>query len=150
MGLAARLACLPVFGSTYLTDLFVPFLDAAVLHPGSNPWSLSPPNFFPYGSVLFAILFTPRYLAHLLLGSAALGAGPLGLALVKAPLLLIDVGLLAILARFAPRRSRELLVFYWLNPIPFFITYLHGQLDLAGMAFLVLSLWLLIRRSRKQ
>jgi uridine kinase len=146
VGLAARFACLPVFGSSYLTDLFVPFLDAAVLHPGANPWSLSPPNFFPYGSVLFAILFTPRYIAYLLLGSAALGTGPLGLALVKAPLLLLDIGLLTILARFAPTRSRELLVFYWLNPVLFFISYLHGQLDLAGMAFLIFSLWLLIRR----
>jgi uridine kinase len=80
LGLAARLACLPLFGSSYLTDLFVPFLDAAVLRPGANPWSLSPPHFFPYGSVLFALLFVPRYLAHLVVGSAALGVGPLDVA----------------------------------------------------------------------
>lgn len=143
LGLAARLACLPFFGSTYLTDLFVPFVDKAVLNPGQNPWSLSPPHFFPYGSVLFGLLFIPRYLAHLVFGAAALGTGPLGLALMKAPLLALDLGLLALLSRLAPHRPRKLLAFYWLNPVLFFITYLHGQLDLAAIAFLFGALWLL-------
>jgi uridine kinase len=146
-GAAVRLACLPFFGSSYLTDFFVPFLDTAVLNPSANPWSLSPPHFFPYGSVLFALLFAPRYLAHLLVGNAALGTGPLGLALVKAPLFALDAWLLVLLTRFSPRRTRRLLVYYWLNPVLFFITYLHGQLDVAAIAFLVASLLLLVRRS---
>lgn len=142
-GAALRLALLPVLGSSYLTDLFIPFLDQAVLHPTQNPWSLSPPSFFPYGSVLFAILFVPRWLAHALFGGIALGTGPLGLALVKGPLLALDLLLLLLLARLAPRREREVTWLYWLNPVLVYVTYVHGQLDVAAMMFLVLGLYLL-------
>ncbi len=146
IGLGVRLAFLPFFGSHYLKELFIPFLDSAVLHPLTNPWSLMPPHHFPYGSVLFAILYVPRLLAHALLGDLALGHGLLGISLVKLPLLGLDIVLLFTLARIAKDRASHLMLFYWLNPIAIYITYVHGQLDLAVMTFCLMSLSFLTSR----
>src|SRR5262245_4274753 len=63
-GLAARIVCLPFFGAHYLHDFFIPFLDKAVTNPGVNPWSNFPPHYFPYGSILFALIAAPRWLAY--------------------------------------------------------------------------------------
>ena len=145
-GLALRLAFLPLFGSTFLRDLFIPFVDQGVLDPLSNPWAHLSPAHFPYGTALYVILWVPKTLAHLFAGELALGAGPIGLAAMKAPLLLLDLLLLQVLRRRAPDRDPELLAFYWLNPVLFYITYVHGQLDVASMALCVLSLDLLARR----
>jgi uridine kinase len=145
-GLAIRVLLLPLQGSHYLRDLFIPFLDSAVLHPLSNPWSLLPPQHFPYGSVLFATLALPRLLAHAVLGDLALGAGPVGTMLVKLPLLGLDLALLVTLGRLAGDRARQMLIYYWLSPIAIYITYVHGQLDVAVMAFCLISLELLVRR----
>jgi uridine kinase len=144
-GLFIKLFFLWFSGSRYLTEMFIPFLDRAVLHLGTNPWSLSSPAFFPYGPVLFGILFFPKLLGYSLLGGLALGTGPLGLALVKGPLLCLDLLLLLSLSYLEKSQHRKLLYLYWLNPVLFYITYIHGQLDVAAMAFAVLSICLMIR-----
>jgi uridine kinase len=149
-GLIVKLACLPFFGSYYLKDLFIPFLDSAVIGLGNNPWSLLPPHYFPYGSALFVILFLPRLLAYSLIGDAALGTSALGIALVKAPLLALDFLLLWTLIRIARGRSRQIYWYYWLNPIAFYITYVHGQLDVASAALCVLGLFHLTAQNTKK
>jgi uridine kinase len=146
LGAAFKLICLPLFGSYYTRQLFIPFLDAGVLHPGQNPWSLLPPHYFPYGTVLYALLAAPKALAYAVVGDAALGTTPLSLALLKAPLFILDWVLLSVLVRISPKRQRQLLRYYWLNPVLFFITYLHGQLDVAATTFCLASLYMLMRR----
>ncbi len=146
VGFAAKLAALPFFGSTFVRDLFIPFLDKAVLNVGANPWTLSPPNFFPYGSALFAFLFVPRYVAHALFGAVALGQTPLSVALITAPLLLVDAALLLLMTQLHPKSIRLLLITYWLNPVLFFINYVHGQLDVVPMALCIFALALLIQQ----
>ena len=59
-GLALRLAFLPLFGSTFLRDLFIPFVDHGVLDPLSNPWAHLAPAHFPYGTALYVILWPRR------------------------------------------------------------------------------------------
>jgi len=144
-GLSLRIVALPFFGSSYLTDLFVPFVDSGVVNPLSNPWASWDPVFFPYGGALYLILLIPKLAGYLLLGDVALGTGPVALAIIKAPLLALDTMLLLTLSRMT-RRSRDLLVMFWLNPVLFYISYIHGQLDVASMAFGVLSLHLLAQR----
>lgn len=146
LGLAARLVAMPLFGSYFLTELFIPFVDHGILSPFSNPWAELPPIHFPYGSALYVFLFIPKALAYLISPEAALGIGPLSLAAMKTPLLMFDLLLLFILSRRVPGRERDLIVLYWLNPVLFYITYIHGQLDVASMAFSILSLDLLARR----
>ena len=140
-GLLLKLLCLPFFGSTFARDLFIPFLDHGVLHPLSNPWAVFPPANFPYGSVLYGILWLPRFVAYHLLGNWALGHTPLSMALLKLPLLGLDVWLLQLLLKLSPKRERQLIGYYWLNPVLFFITYVHVQLDVAATAFCFAALY---------
>jgi uridine kinase len=144
LGLVIRVSFLPFFGSSYLHDLFIPFLDRAVLNPLANPWELSPPHFFPYGSALYVFLWIPRFLAYSIFGSSVLGVTPWGIALVKAPLLGMELLLLWALTRFTPKRINSLLIYYWLNPVLIYITHVHGQLDVAAMSFFIVSLLLLV------
>jgi uridine kinase len=146
LGLLARVVCLPFFGSYVSRALFIPFLDNGLMHPGENPWALLPPHYFPYGSVLYVLLAVPRALAYAVVGDVALGTTPVSLALLKAPLLVLDAVLLALLVQIAPKRRDALVLYYWLNPILFFITYLHGQLDVAATAFCVAALFALMHR----
>ena len=99
IGLALRLGLMPFFGSHFLTDLFVPFIDSAIQNLGSNPWSLNPPNYFPYGSVLFVLLFIPKYIGYLIFGGAALGTTGLSYFLMKLPLLGADLLLQSLLRK---------------------------------------------------
>lgn len=147
LGLGIKIVCLFFFGSSYLKNLFIPFLDWAVTHPGQNPWAQFEPHFFPYGSVLFLLLATPKFLAYSLFGPYMLGAGAFGLASIKLPLLLLDLLLLFTLRRLNEGRIKEPLIYYWLNPILFYITYVHVQLDLVAMTFCFLSLNALVKKN---
>ncbi len=140
VGLALRLVALPFFGSHFSHTLFLPFLDHGVLHPLDNPWAALSPEHFPYGSVLYAALLLPKWAAYQLVGSAALGASPLSLVLLKLPLLMFDLLALEQLTRLAADRHREVMIYYWLNPIVIFISYMHGQLDVAATALCLASL----------
>lgn len=145
-GLLLKIGISPWLSSHFSAELFIPFLDSSILHPGTNPWTLTEPRNFPYGSVLYLVLVGPKILAYSLIGDSALGAGPLGLSLFKLPLLLIDILLfLVLIKQFEANRAR-LLAFYWLNPILIYITYWMGHIDLVPMAFITFSCLLLFRK----
>ena len=139
VGLAPRLLLLVMVAGPDPRRYFLPFLDHWVLNPFDNPWAGQPGEAFPYGGSLFALLAAPRWLAHLLFGDAALGAGPLGLLEFKGPLLLADLTLLSTFVRLLPERRESLIKFYWLNPALFFITYVYGQLDLVSVTLVMVS-----------
>lgn len=146
LGLAIKLLLIPFFASEYLSDLFIPFMDRSISNLGINPWALAKPNEFPYGGVLFFVVFVPKYFGYMIFGDASLGANALNFALIKLPLLVFDFILLCTLVRMNGQGVRRLLVFYWLNPILIFISYGLGQLDVVCMAFLFLSLMSLIEK----
>jgi uridine kinase len=145
-GVLLRVALMPFFGSQYLREMFIPFIDSAILHLGQNPWALSPAHFFPYGSFLFGLLFIPKFLAVKLLGLMSLGDTPISLIAMKIPLLGMDVLFLWAMMRICGERRRSLFLLYWFNPVTIFITYVHGQLDVVVMALCFFSLILLTYR----
>lgn len=157
IGLLIRLIALPLPGSKYLNDLFLPFLDQAVISAvmspvgvGSTgswlmPWNEMSPQNFPYGTFLYAVLFIPKLMGYLIFGELALGHTSLAFALVKAPLLFFDGFCLYLLATCTRFQRRNLLVYYWLNPVLFFITYIHGQLDVVSVTMCVAALVYLAR-----
>lgn len=149
-GVVLKLVLIPWGSSGYLTELFIPFMDTALENPGVNPWSLSPPAQFPYGAILFAVLYVPKFLGHLIFGAEALGTTGLSFFLMKIPLLGFDLLLLAALAQFEPQGLRRLLIFFWLNPILIFISYYCGQLDVVCMSFLFWSLYQMTQRKVAQ
>jgi uridine kinase len=131
------------------TDLFIPFLDGTVLRLGENPWSLFPAHYFPYGSVLFAIMILPKALFYFLFGEAALGTHFLSLVSLKLPILMADVGLLYLLLQWpSVSQKKWIYYFYWMNPVLIFINYVHVQLDVFAMLFVIGALHLI--REKKE
>lgn len=146
LGLGIKFVCLFLFATKFPTEYFIPFMDHSVTHLGLNPWSFDRPELFPYGSVLWLILFIPKIIFYFIFGDAALGSGALSLFCLKLPLLMADFGLLCLLTKFVQNRTLVLLFLYWLNPIVFYVNYVHGQLDIVSMVFLFLSLWMLFQK----
>jgi uridine kinase len=146
LGLLMRLGLAPFFGSHYLTDLFIPFIDHAILNPGTNPWDALPEAHFPYGAFLFLVLWLPKVALFQLFGKIVLGAGALGLFISKLPLL--GVELLLIRAMIGTGLNvRRVLNYYWLSPIALFVSYVHGQLDIVMVTCVYLSFtWLKTRQ----
>jgi uridine kinase len=68
------------------------------------------------------------------------------LALMKSPLLLFDLWTLRLLLGALPARRSAILALYWLNPVAFYISYVHGQLDVVVTALVLQSLLLLADR----
>jgi len=147
VGLLIKLSCLPFFGSIYSNNLFIPFVDSVVTDTFANPWSLFPPAHFPYGSILLVLLWFPKFIVYKLFGSFALGSGFMGLALFKLPLLGFDIFLLWTLKKIINNKSKlkRLLLYYWLNPIVFFVLYVHVQLDAASITFCLFSIYLITK-----
>ncbi len=146
LGICIRLPLLFILGSSILFDYFIPFLDFTTQNLGSNPYAQFDPQYFPYGSVLLSILAIPRLLVYWLLGPGALGAGALGLFLIKAPLLIIEIFFLRLLLLVSEDQNKKsIYLFFWLNPILIFITYIHGQLDVVAMMFLFYSMYFLLK-----
>ena len=146
LGLALKIIALPFWGSTFAWDLFIPFLDSFAKAPLENPWSMNAPNMFPYGGALFALLAVPKLIGFWIFGDGALGHSGLSLALLKLPLLVVDILFAVLLSAMAGRRHKAVLLFYWLNPVVFFVNYVHVQLDIVSTFFCAASLFAMIRR----
>lgn len=146
-GLVLKIVCLFFFASSFPKELFIPFLDASVQNLSANPWTLSPPHFFPYGGFLYVALIIPKAIFYFIFGDAALGASPLSLLALKLPLLFFDIVFLSVLRTFAGERWRSLLTLYWLNPVLFYITYIHVQLDIVSMSLVLISILMLLEKN---
>lgn len=146
IGLILKVASLFFFETAPPKDLFLPFLDRAILNSGVNPWTLSEPRNFPYGSFLFLVLFLPKQMGYWLFGDLALGTTPLSLFLLKFPLLIFDLIILKICWSISAEHRRRLLTYYWLNPIQFFVSYYYGQLDIVSISLCMASLYFLIQK----
>lgn len=146
-GLAAKVLAAMLFGSHFATKMFAPFVYAFVHGRFADPWT---PFYergealaFPYGPGMLGILSLSWLPA--LIGSFD-PASHLGLLLLRAPLLVADLAILLFLMRWLRVHSHDALVAYWLSPIVFYATYVHGQLDLVPTALLCASLYLLFKQ----
>jgi uridine kinase len=146
-GLLIRILLMFVVPSEFMMDKFIPFVDKAVTQFPANPWMLSSPADFPYGLVLFVLFFVPKMIFYTLFGELALGNSILSVVLMKFPLLIFDVGFLVLLTSIFEINFKRLQVYYWLNPVVIYISYLHGQLDLIVMFFTVLAIYQLMQKN---
>lgn len=143
-GLVLKLILSFFFASTYLSDLFSPFIKAAVQGNFFNIYKEYlhvNPIAFPYPPVMLYIIALPSYFASLISnGSAAISS--LDIFLVRIPLLVADISITFILIKWL-RNTSNVLKWYWLNPVVIYISYIHGQLDIIPTAFLCISLYFL-------
>lgn len=138
VGLALRLAMLALLVPKASADWYAPFLAASVRPLTLDPWAQhlaqgGNPAAFPYGYVMWLALL-PLTLLFKLLGLGALHA-------YGASLLAADLGLLAVLRKMLPDRTRLLLGAYWFSPIVLLTTYCLGLNDLIPVLLLVLALY---------
>lgn len=144
LGLIIKFALFALVPSLVARELFIPFLDKAILNFGANPWSLSPPQSFPYGGMLYIFMFVPKYLFYLIFGDAALGSTFLSYTALRLPILIADIAFLNLLFKFPSIKKNWIYWFYWLNPVLLFINYVHVQLDIFAILFLMLALYSLL------
>lgn len=147
VGLVAKVLAALLFGSHFATKWFAPFLYAFVHGKFAEPWT---PFFergetlaFPYGPGMLGLL-SVSWLPALVTSFDP--SSHIGLFLLRVPLLLADLAVLLFLMRWLRVHAHDALVAYWLSPIVFYATYVHGQLDLLPTALLCASLYLLFKR----
>jgi uridine kinase len=116
---------------------FLPFLRSKA---GIDPWTSflsagGDPAAFPYGT-----LFVAAYKPATLLGSMFGGEYGAHLGLTLAILLWELLLVAAIAAIGGDQRGEAAAKIYWLSPIPIYVGYWHGQLDVFPTALMILGL----------
>ena len=137
--------------STFLTDLFIPFVDYFVESGFSNPYEYflnkNQSVTFPYPSLMLFILAVPKVLLGWI--NPRMAITPIDLLIYRLPLLISDVSIFLILQSWLKNKTTKLIQLYWLSPVLIYITYIHGQLDVIPIAFLFGSLYFLFKEKFK-
>lgn len=144
IGLFFKIVLALLFASTYLSDLFIPFLKTAVngslANAYTNYYAINPIA-FPYPPLMLYVLSASVWVESLLVGLNHTISFT-DLFFVKLPLLFCDMVILIILIKWLNNIS-SVVKWYWFNPIVIYISYVHGQLDIVPTALLCLSLYYL-------
>lgn len=145
-----KLAASAVFGSHYLRDLFLPFIDHFIASGFANPWdafaALGRLDAFPYSAPMLALLAAPQAVATWIAPGWVASSEPLRLVLIRLPMLAADMAILAVLAHWFQTKRNLALWLYWCSPVLIYVSYFHGQVDSIPTAFLFGSLAALLLR----
>ncbi len=143
--LVLKIITASLFASSYLTDLFYPFVEFYINNDINSTYTFfyysGKSNSFPYPVLMLYIL---SFLKAFFSNDAILSF--VDILILRIPILLADISILLILSRWLKLNLRELLIYYWLNPILFYINYMHGQLDVIPTAFLMISMYFLFKK----
>jgi len=138
VGVLVRVLVLLAVVPEIQTVWFVPFFDHAVSQPSWDPWQSyldagGDRRAFPYGPVMLAVFGVPAALTAWLPEPWRLQAG------LAVALLLIELTVWWLLARWHPRRVRRVVGLAALSPIAVYGSYVHGQLDMLPTALMFAS-----------
>lgn len=138
-GLALKIALSFLFAGKFLKEAFIPFVTYFFQSGFSNPY-----EFFYSAGAAEAFPYPPFMLYFLgFLGGFASNLSPF---FIRIPLLLADIGILLVLSRLLKGKATKILKYYWLSPVLIYITYIHGQLDVVPIAFLLVSSYFLFKK----
>lgn len=147
--LGFKIAASFLFASDFLVRLFARFVNYFVVSGFQNPYDffyqLKELAIFPYGQVMLWLLALPRWLFSPFLSSDYDLVSNFHLFVYRLPILLADIAILLILTRWLKSHQRRALLYYWCSPILFYISYLHGQLDVLPIALLFIFLYFLFK-----
>ncbi|WP_144038787.1 hypothetical protein [Prochlorococcus marinus] len=112
---------------------FIDFIKNSINNPSLDPWSSYLSNYgdslgFPYGPIMF-LIFIPLSFTFWFIGipfgleDYFLGIG------FRFNLLIFDLISLLVLSKLL-NNKKEIIIFYWLSPLIFYVTYIYGQLDI--------------------
>lgn len=136
------------FASDFMTKLFIPFVNYFVANPLLNPYQhfleIGAIKVFPYPPLMLFILSVPQILFGALSESMLFD-----LFAMRLPLLVADIAIFYFLYKIFHGKEKYTLLLYWASPIIFYITYIHGQLDIIPVAFLFASTYFLLGKRYK-
>ncbi|MEN9552350.1 MAG: hypothetical protein RI935_727 [Candidatus Parcubacteria bacterium] len=135
------------FASSFAVDLFIPFLTEFSVNPLSNPYNTfllkGETDAFPYPLGMLIFLSVPYILFSNVLVELI---SPISLLLLRLPLLFADILILMLLLAWFKDKKKDILLLYWMSPILFYITYMHGQLDVIPIALLFTAIYLISKK----
>ncbi len=137
--LALKIIFAFLLASDFMTQLFIPFVQYFVGNPLSNPYQhfidIGNVKAFPYPPFMLLVVSVP----YMLFG---VFSGPFfELFAMRIPLLAADIAIFYVLYRILD--GKKVMLLYWASPVVFYITYIHGQLDIIPVALLFLSAYFL-------
>jgi len=139
-----------LFGSHYLTEYFTPFVKYFIESGFHNPWDYflhtGQTEMFPFPPGMLIIFAVPQLLAHFFIPTSWNSVGFLDLFLMRIPILIADVSIYLLLARWFRDHFHKVLWLYWCSPVIFYINYYHGQLDAVPTALFLLSIHFLFSK----
>ena len=145
-GIAIRVGLSVIFPAEIIDTLFLPFLTFAAENGWYQAYDIfaqkGAPEPFPYPLMMFWIFYIP---INTLL---ALGVdNPVYLSIaMRMVLLFFDFVILVILSTWLRNFSlKSVMILYWLSPLLLYISYIHGQLDVIPIAFLIAAFYFLFR-----
>lgn len=142
IGLIIKVACAFTFSGYNLKEYFLVFVSYFIENSFQDPYqhfiAEGINEIFPYPAGMLYILSTP----FLIFGSSLISK----FFLIRLPLLAADIGTMLLLNRLMRGKEKRLLILYWLSPVMLYIIYLHGQLDILPIFFLLLSLHFLFKQ----
>lgn len=148
-GLLLKLTVSVFFASSYLQDLFAPFVNYFIGSGFEDPYKYFVENGkgieFPYPPFMLFLLSLPRMILWPLFPGSWEIFTIIDSLIFRLPLLAADLVILVVLIRWLKNRTREVLIWYWLSPVLLYINYFHGQLDVMPMALMMASLYLLFK-----
>ena len=122
---------------------FIDFINNLINNPTIDPWSnylLNSGNTmgFPYGPIMI-LIFLPFSVFFWLIGTPfelqdyTLGIG------FRFTLLFFDLIGYLVLSKLLFNKKKEIIFFYWLSPLIFYVTYFYGQLDIIPTTILLIA-----------
>ncbi|MBN2367893.1 GtrA family protein [Candidatus Woesearchaeota archaeon] len=138
-----------LFGSDYLVDGTIPFVNYFIESGFKNPYaffySINQLKVFPYPPVMLYILSVFRILSSFIFTADWRIIQPVHLFIFRLPLLFGDLIIYYVLSQIAKPKEKLVTLFYWCSPVLIYISYFHGQLDVLPIALLMLSIYFLYR-----
>lgn len=145
--LALKILAGSTLGSHFIRDLTSPFVQWTLENLGSDPWSaflsMGQVKAFPYHPGMLLSLLPGRLLTWVLPDPGWQVTTWVDLISLRLPMLAADLGIYLALLRLTQMPRNRATWIYWANPIVFYITYIHGQLDIIPVALLVGTLYFL-------
>ncbi len=145
--LLLKLAVGALLGSHFIRDLTSPFVQWTLQNMGQDPWTafleMDRIKAFPYHLGMLASLLPVRLLMSIFPDPGWQVTTWVDLMALRLPLLAADILIFTGLIRLTQMPRNKALWVYWANPIVFYISYMHGQLDIIPVAWAFGALWLL-------
>ena len=134
-----------LFSSEYSSKLFLPFLNV-YMDGYFNPWQYYYENnlnldSFPYHGLMLHVFSIPS----IFIKTLAIENPILVNFIFKFPLFIADFTIFFILLKLFAHKQNKIILFYLLNPIIIYSTYVHSQLDIIPIALLMVSLYFLMK-----